>query len=118
MKQKAYLICPVRNTFTYYKNIIDDQVKFLEQTYDVYYPARDTNQNQQEISICDANLKAIQEADVVFIIWDGISQGCLFDAGMAFALGKPLRVITGYMPRMTRDKSFQNLFYAWEESEE
>lgn len=117
MKQKAFLICPIRNTAIEYELGIEAQLEVLEKDYEVHYPKRDTNQLATELQICEDNRKAIEAADVVFFIWDGKSQGCLFDLGMAFAMRKPVKIITGYMPPMTRGKSFQNMAYAWEESE-
>ena len=115
MKQKAFLIAPVRNLDYEYKRLIDYQAEYLEQAYKVYYPGRDTNQHQHELDICNDNLKAMKDSDIVLMIWDGKSQGCLFDLGMAFALHKPVQSIIGYMPRMTTSKSFQNLVYEMEE---
>ena len=115
MKKNAFLICPIRNIPFEYEQLIKMQVEYLEQAYEVYYPGRDTNQHQYELNICNDNLKAMKESDIVLMIWDGKSQGCLFDLGMAFALHKPVLSVTGYMPRMTTGKSFQNLVYEMEE---
>lgn len=112
---KIYLACPVRNITDNYKSLIDQQVEFLEKKgHLVYYPARDTNQGMNSFDICAANKKAILESDKVYVIWDGKSQGVLFDMGIAFALHKDIKTLIGYMPKMTREKSFQNLFYEWE----
>lgn len=51
------------------------------------------------------------DADIVHVVWDGQSQGCLFDLGVAFALGKALRPIE--LPAATEGKSFQNMMRAW-----
>lgn len=48
---------------------------------------------------------------MVFVIWDGKSQGCLFDLGMAFAMHKPVGVIA--LPGPTEEKSFQNMIRDW-----
>jgi nucleoside 2-deoxyribosyltransferase len=112
-----YLICPVRNVSKKFKEGLEAQVKFLEaEGHTVYYPARDTNQDDPiGLRICRDNRKAIEEADVIYIAWDGKSKGSLLDLGMAFALRKPLRIITEYMPPKTPSKSIQNMMYAWEE---
>lgn len=111
-----FLICPVRNVLPEYKDGIDAQVTQLEQQgHKVYYPARDTNQDDPTgLNICNQNRQAIENADVIYVIWDGKSQGVLFDLGMAFAMKKKIRTITGYMPSMSNGKSFQNMIYAWE----
>jgi nucleoside 2-deoxyribosyltransferase len=113
---KIFLICPVRNITNEFRQAIETQVAFLEsQGHQVYYPTRDTNQSNSSIEICNDNCFAIQNADIVYIIWDGKSQGCLFDLGVAFALAKPIHTIIGYTPPKSSEKSFQNLMYEWEE---
>ena len=109
MKEKTFLICPVRGANL---KIQEPIVKELEKDYLVYWPARDTHQNDPiGLVICRENLKAMQEANVVHIIWDGKSQGSLFDLGMAFALGKD--IIPLELPSPTSGKSFQNMINAW-----
>ncbi len=111
-----FLISPVRNILSEYQEEIETQVKYLEeQGNKVYWPLRDTSQNASELEICKTNLFAMQNSDIVYIIWDGNSQGVLFDLGMAFVLRKPIRTIIGYMPVVTTKKSFQNMIYEWEE---
>jgi len=58
------------------------------------------------------NKNAIRRADRVFVVWDGKSEGCLFDLGAAFALGKTVTVIS--LPDATEGKSFQNMIREWE----
>jgi len=77
----------------------------------IYDPAMETDQTGSEVKICQQNLDAIKKADVVYVIWDGNSQGVLFDLGMAFALGKEIRPVIGYFPKMTKEKSFANLIW-------
>ena len=90
----------------------EEIVAELEQIYDVYWPPRDTDQSDPiGLEICKANREAIEQADVVHIIWDGKSTGSLFDLGMVFALDKPLRVIS--LPPETDHKSFQNMIRAY-----
>ena len=111
-KDKMFLIVPVRNAEKDYA----PTVARLEADYAVYYPARDTNQDDPTgHQICRANLRAIKDADVVGVIWDGKSQGGLFDLGMAFALNK--RVISIELPPQTEGKSFQNMITAWESAQ-
>lgn len=116
---KIFLACPVRGINNEYRQGIEAQVKFLEsQGHVVHYPPRDTNQQDPTgFQICFDNRKAIETADVVYVIWDGKSQGVLFDLGIAFALRKPIRTAIGYMPAVTNGKSFQNMIFAWEEAD-
>jgi nucleoside 2-deoxyribosyltransferase len=108
--QSTFLICPVRGVSP---DMTGAAVRTLEQKgYKVHWPHRDTNQNDSTgLQICRENLRAIKTATVIHVIWDGKSQGCLFDLGMAFALGKP--VIPLQLPDETPDKSFQNMVRAW-----
>ena len=113
MKKKMFLIHPIRNISEDYADAIKTESAFLSQFYEVYDPATMTNQNASEMDICEANRTAMMAANVVGVIWDGKSQGCLFDLGMAFAMGKPVILVTGRVPSMTNIKSFANLLHAW-----
>ena len=108
--KKAFLICPVRN---HSPDETASVVGDLEDSgWTVHWPHRDTNQDDDVgLDICNQNRVAIAAADMVFITWDGESTGSLFDLGMAFALGKPLSVISA--PVETSHKSFQNMMRAW-----
>jgi predicted GTPase len=102
-----FLIGPVRR--------LDDQtdeVKKLMNGYlndpDVYCPGRDTNQTDKTgLNICKQNMQAIKDSDEVLFIWDGKSEGCLFDLGIAFCMHKKITVISA--PELTEGKSFQNM---------
>lgn len=109
---KTFLICPVRGIDPETQREV---VGSLEANgLLVHWPPRDTAQDDPTgLRICSDNLKAIRAADVVHVIWDGKSQGCLFDLGMAFALGK--WVIPLDLPDFTDGKSFQNMVMAWAE---
>lgn len=108
---KTFLIGPVRG---YEGDHLEKYVRWLEKNdFEVYWPATDTNQvDDTGYRICQDNLDAMIDCDVVHFVWDGKSQGSLFDLGMAFALGKPLRVIK--VPEETEGKSFQNMAKEWE----
>ena len=113
---KIFLACPVRNISDEYRESIERLVAQLEaEGHQVHYPLRDTDQQAFELQICSDNRQAIENADVVYVIWDGKSQGVLFDLGMAFALRKPVHAVIGYMPKATNGKSFQNMIFEWEE---
>ena len=103
---KTFLICPVRGKSAEETQGIVDELEALD--YDVHWPHRDTDQNDDTgLRICQDNRRAIEEADVVHIVWDGNSQGCLFDLGIAFALRK--RIMPVELPGKTDHKSFQNM---------
>lgn len=107
---KTFLISPVRghDPAVWKKQVV--QIEAFG--WEVYWPHRDTDQSDDiGLSICRQNLEAIQRADAVHVIWDGKSQGCLFDLGMAFALGK--KVFSISLPDPTEGKSFQNMVRAW-----
>ena len=109
VKDRTFLICPVRGHDPEETRWI---VQRLELEYIVHWPPRDTNQEDPTgFRICTDNLNAIKKADVIHVIWDGISTGCLFDLGMAFALGKT--VVPIEMPEPTEGKSFQNMVNEW-----
>jgi len=107
---KTFLICPVRG---HEMNETSDVVTTLENDgWVVHWPPRDTNQvDDTGLRICTDNAQAIKEADAVHIVWDGKSQGSLFDLGVAFAIGKTIIPIE--MPEPTDGKSFQNMVAAW-----
>lgn len=107
---RSFLIAPVRGLSPDAHAAV---VTTLEaKGYRVHWPARDTDQNDPTgLRICSDNLAAIVAADVIHVIWDGKSQGCLFDLGMAFALGK--RIVPLSLPELTEGKSFQNMIEAW-----
>jgi nucleoside 2-deoxyribosyltransferase len=111
---KTFLIAPVRG---YSPESHADTVRALEHKgWKVHWPARDTPQDDPTgLQICRTNMAAIAAADVIHVIWDGQSQGCLFDLGMAFALRK--EIIALDLPDLTAGKSFQNMINAWDEEE-
>ena len=113
---KIFLIRPVRHITPNLAASIEAYRDFRESLGDeVYDPARDTIQDLPGLEICYRNMTAITEADEICIAWDGESQGCLFDLGIAFALHKKIHPVVGLFPRMTNGKSFQNMVYDYEE---
>jgi nucleoside 2-deoxyribosyltransferase len=107
---KTFLICPVRG---HSPEETQEIVASLEREgWGVHWPPRDTDQaDPTGLRICADNRRAIAQADAVHVVWDGQSQGCLFDLGMAFAMGK--RIIPIRLPDLTDGKSFQNMVTEW-----
>ena len=113
MSKLAFLICPVRGVDP--KETQGIVADLEAQGWTVHWPPRDTNQDDDTgLRICHENEDAIRSADRIFIVWDGKSQGCLFDLGMAFSMSKPITCIR--LPEPTEGKSFQNMMRAWEDS--
>lgn len=113
MKEKAFIIRPVRGIDEEYKKKIEAEIELIKKEYEVYDPLIDTDQNDSKgLYICKQNRSAIIDADVVIIFWDGKSQGCLFDLGMAFALNKKIIPWNGYFPpEDSNGKSFWNMVW-------
>lgn len=110
MTKKSFLICPVRGIDPETARAFVDQIE--SEGYSLHWPPRDTKQDDPiGLRICVDNFRAIIAADVVHVIWDGKSQGCLFDLGMAFALDKVIIPLS--LPDATDGKSFQNMIRAW-----
>src|SRR5688572_12565284 len=109
-RMKTFLICPIRGQDA--DRYVAAVRRLEEEGYLVHWPLRDTDQNDPTgFAICSSNAAAIANADIVHVIWDGESEGCLFDLGVAFALGK--RIVPLDLPAPTSEKSFQNMIRAW-----
>ena len=109
-RPKLFLIHPVRGHVP--ADTAQTVFDLVGEGFDVYWPIRDTNQDDAVgLNICRHNRSGIDSADVVGVIWDGLSKGCLFDLGMAFAMRKPILIIK--VPSSTEGKSFQNMMRAW-----
>jgi len=75
------------------KQLLNEALKHeKELRVDCYIPGRDTPQTHGD-QILPANLKAMKECEEVHVFWDGGSLGTVFDMGMAFALGKPIKPV-------------------------
>jgi len=110
---KTYLICPVRG---HDPKETEGVVKRLEaKGFEVHWPPRDVNQKDDDSGgyrVLSEHKEAMIDCDCVHVIWDGKSEGCLFDLGMAFAMKKKIVVIS--LPPTTAGKSFQNMVRYWE----
>lgn len=89
-----FLVCPVRRVTNGEKLLIAQYVMKLESKgHKVYWPYRDTDQNDPNgLKIITANRAAMAEADEVHFWWkadnEGVSksEGSVFDFGMAWML--------------------------------
>jgi len=96
-----------------YRNKMSDYKKRLEsEGHEVKIPAFDTHPEFNEMQILEYNLNIIVWAERVDIFWDQRSFGTVFDFGMTFALGKPIRVV--YM----ESKTIKNAMKQYEEMHE
>mgnify|MGYP001114778601 CR=1 FL=1 len=108
--KRTFLICPVRGHSP--EETRANVEKLESEGWDVYWPPRDTDQDDPTgLRICKDNRAAIKARPYVHIIWDGKSQGGLFDLGMAFAYEK--KIIAIELPEPTEGKSFQNMVTEW-----
>lgn len=114
-KYDVFLICPVRNATESQKERMMEYIENLENNgTTVYYPARDTDQNDNiGFRICSDNKYAMKNSKEVHIFWDKNSQGSLFDLGMAFALEKEITVVNLEELENTDHKSFSNMIRKW-----
>ena len=114
-----FLICPVRNIDPKTREKIESYVKKLEKDgLSVYYPARDTKQDDPiGFQICESNREAMWNSTEVHIFWDKRSKGSLFDLGMAFMaehiIGVPLTIANPEDVETTPEKSFENIIQVW-----
>ena len=67
--------------------------KLTEEGHEVRIPAFDDHPELDELGICFFNKEIILWCDEVHMIWDRRSVGAIFDFGMLFMAGKPLRII-------------------------
>jgi hypothetical protein len=115
IKYDVFLICPVRNATSDQITEMMGYISGLEaQGFKVYYPARDTNQNDNiGWRICKDNYIAIKQSKEVHIFWDSTSTGSLFDLGIAFSMNKKLKIVNINDVKETETKSFSNLLLYW-----
>lgn len=115
-----FLICPVRTATGDQKERIKSYIdKLIAEGKTVYYPARDTQQDDPTggYNICWDNKVAILLSDEVHIFWDKNSIGSIFDLGMAFALNKELVIVNSEDVELVGDKSFAHVIQYWSKLE-
>ena len=110
----VFVICPVREITADDRVKIDRIVTKAEiRGKTIYVPFRDTNQvrDPSGLRICADNKRAISVAKEIWVWYSPDSQGSLFDLGVAYAMGKPIRLMNS--PNKTKGKSFANMLREW-----
>ena len=109
---KIFVICSIRGATPSETSEIESYVLNLEANgHQVHAPHRDTNQHALGYEICKQNASAIRDADEVHIFYTSKSQGTHFDMGIAFALGKKIKIVKN--EPLTEGKSFQRMLVEW-----
>lgn len=80
-------------THAYRNKMAEYKSRLESEGHEVKIPAFDSHPEFNELQIFEYNLNVIVWADRVDIFWDQRSFGTVFDFGMTFALGKPIRVV-------------------------
>ena len=110
---KIFVICSVRGATEEYKKFLEEYAeRLIELGHEVYLPHKDTKQNQIGIQICRDNREGIRNTDEVHVSYRETSTGTHFDMGMAFALGKKVRIIDS--DPFNEKKSFARFLWEWE----
>lgn len=115
-KKKIFIICTVRKASESYRKNLEDYVSELEKEgHHVHLPHRDTNQKADVFEICTENMNAIEVSDEVHIFYNPESLGTHFDMGVAFAFGKPVKIVQ--MEEQEKTKPFPSMLKEWEEAD-
>lgn len=115
----VYLVCPVRNATAEQTEAIRAYVEKLEaEGHEVYWPARDTVQEDEfnGWQVCEQNACAIIAADEIHIWWDRTSQGSVFDLGVAWALrllGRHQKLVVANEFPVPEGKAFEKVILRW-----
>lgn len=87
---------------------IDDYIEKKEREGCVVHSYKNVNQEDPTggLNICNHHRRAMRECDEVHVFFDAKSSGSHFDFGMAFGLGKPVKLVKVYQPT-PEGKSYQ-----------
>lgn len=126
-QRKVYLICPVQRATQGEVSKLEVYVKRLEfEGILVHWPQRDTDQTPKDTApVMDQNRRAIEWANEVHIFYSPTSRGSIFDLGIAYALGKPIKIANPEEVQRTEKRSIENFileladkskpYFIWEE---
>lgn len=95
------MICPVRVRTPEQDEYLQDYVRRLEscdggEGVECYFPGRDTaiaEESANVTAITALNQHHMDIASEVHVFYDPTSSGSVFDLGMAWAMGKPIRLV-------------------------
>lgn len=108
-----FIICPVRHQTEAQRRAIAARVAAMERYHQVYWPYRDTAQNDPAggVRIVHEQLQRLAEADWVAIYYVADSAGSKFDLGAALALHKPLLLLNPEEARPVPYKDHINVIW-------
>ena len=116
IKNKIFLICPVRNA-------TDEQRKWIEnfvsektkKGYIIHAPHLHTKQTDLfgGYAICKQNGEAVASSSEIDMYYDQSSTGSVFDLGVAYALHKPLKVLNEEKITYDKNDSIDNIVKNW-----
>jgi hypothetical protein len=93
-----------------YRDRIEEHAHKLRQAgHTVRIPAFDSHPDLDDFGVCQYNKGLVQTSDEVHMIWDRRSTGTIFDFGMVFMAGVPLKII--YL----EPKTFEGVMKKYEE---
>lgn len=116
IKNKIFLICPVRNATIEQRKWIED---FVEEKYNegciIHAPHLHTRQEDLfgGYAICKQNAEAVASSEEVDIYYDQTSTGSVFDLGVSYALHKPLIVLNSEEIEFNNDDLIDNIIKSW-----
>ena len=112
-KYKVFIICPMNSATKKQKTQIENYAKQLQSSdIEVCYPASNQIDNTGFKTCCD-NRTAIADCTEVHVFWNKNSDGILFDLGVAFGLGKKLKIINPGDLDKKAGISFSNMIAKW-----
>jgi hypothetical protein len=116
VQKRIYIICPVRNVKEHDKKNIEDYVRMEEAKGNkVFYPARDTIQDDGIVNVLTSDREGMHKSNEVRVYYTEYSIGSIFDCGMAFMSYKPILLINREAVKPTPGKSFENFLLELDE---
>ena len=116
IKNKIFLICPVRNATPEQRKWIEDFVEEkYNEGYNIHAPHLHTVQRDLfgGYTICKQNGEALASSEEIDIYYDQTSTGSVFDLGMAYGLHKPLRLLNREEIVFSENDPIDRLIESW-----